>query len=171
MTTSLNNLTVPKLMSLEAATVYRQRLTAEGKRMVLTNGCFDLLHAGHIYFLQQARQLGDALFVAVNSDESVRVLKGPKRPVQSELERAYALSALECTSALVVFRQPRLTQEIQALRPDLYAKAGDYTLESLDPSERAALQAAGAEIRFLPYLPGFSSTNLIRRIVAAGGTA
>ena len=171
MTTSLAELKVPKLLSLEQACARRAVLATEGKRVVLTNGCFDLLHAGHIHLLQQARQLADALFVAVNSDESVRALKGPKRPVQSERERAYALGALECTDALFVFPQPRLTREISLLRPDIYAKAGDYTLESLDAAERAALQAVGAEIRFLSFLPGFSSTELIRRVAQAGGTA
>lgn len=168
---AFQDLLVPKLLSLEEAVARRSALAAAGKRVVLTNGCFDLLHAGHIYFLQQARQLGDTLFVAINSDESVRVLKGQKRPVQSEQERAYALSALGCTDSLVIFRQPRLTVEIKALRPHVYAKAGDYTLESLDATERATLQLVGAEIRFLPFLPGFSSTDLIRRIMAAGGTA
>jgi rfaE bifunctional protein nucleotidyltransferase chain/domain len=171
MTTHLNTLPVPKLLSLEEAIARRAALAAQGKRVVLTNGCFDLLHAGHIYFLQNARQLGDALFVGINGDESVRALKGPKRPVQSERERAYALSALECTTTLFIFHQPRLTSEIQALRPDLYAKAGDYTLEKLEATERSALQARGAEIRFLPFLSGFSSTDLIRRVTAAGGIA
>ena len=171
MTARPANLPVPKLLSLEEACARRAVLAAGGKRVVLTNGCFDLLHAGHIHFLQEARQLGDALFVAINSDESVRALKGPKRPVQSEQERAYALGALACTDVLFVFRQPRLTREISALRPDIYAKAGDYSLESLDADERTALQAAGTEIRFLSFLPGFSSTDLIRRITQAGGTA
>jgi D-glycero-beta-D-manno-heptose 1-phosphate adenylyltransferase len=101
------------------------------------------------------------------STASVRALKGPGRPVQSEHERAFALSALSCTDALCIFREPRLTAEIRALRPDLYVKAGDYSLEKLDATERAALQDAGADIRFLPFLPGFSSTDLIRRISSA----
>jgi rfaE bifunctional protein nucleotidyltransferase chain/domain len=163
----LNQLPIPKLLSLDAAVAQRSAHAAAGKRVVLTNGCFDLLHAGHLYFLQEARRAGDALFVAINGDESVRALKGPKRPVQSELERAYALNALECVSAVFIFHQPRLVAEIQAIKPDVYAKAGDYTLETLDASERAALEAAGAEIRFLPYLQGFSSTNLIRKIAEA----
>lgn len=171
MANTLSNLPVPKLFELDALAGRRAELKEAGRRVVLTNGVFDLLHAGHIHFLQQARQLGDALFIAINSDESVRALKGPKRPVQSERERAFALSALECTTGLVIFRQPRLTAEIAALRPEVYAKAGDYTLEKLNPEERAALQAAGADIRFLPFLDGFSSTSLIRRIADAGGTA
>jgi rfaE bifunctional protein nucleotidyltransferase chain/domain len=165
------NLAVPKLLELPELVVRRGEFAHAGKRVVLTNGCFDLLHAGHIYFLQNARKLGDALFIAINSDESVRALKGRMRPVQSELERAYALSALECVTGLVIFRQLRLVKEIEAIRPHIYTKAGDYTLESLDASERTALAAVGSEIQFLPFLPGFSSTDLIRRITAAGGTA
>jgi rfaE bifunctional protein nucleotidyltransferase chain/domain len=163
-----NSLPNPKLMALEAAVAAREALRRQGKRVVLTNGVFDLLHTGHLYYLQKARELGDALFIALNSDASVRSLKGPLRPVQDELQRAYALGALSCTDAILVFRQPRLTAEIQALKPDLYCKAGDYTLEKLNPEERAALQSCGTDIRFLPFLEGFSTTNLIARIKAAG---
>ena len=137
--------------------------------MVLTNGVFDLLHTGHLHYLQQARALGNALFIALNSDQSVKQLKGPLRPVQSEAERAYALAALACVDAVLVFREKRLTREILALRPDIYAKAGDYTLEKLDADERGALQQVGARIEFMPFLPGFSTTSLIAKIKAAGG--
>lgn len=136
--------------------------------MVLTNGVFDLLHTGHIYSLQQARSRGDALIVALNADESVKQLKGPLRPVQSELERAYALGALSCVDAVVIFRAKRLTEEIRALHPDVYVKAGDYTLEKLEPTERAVLEQCGAQIDFMPFLEGFSTTSLIARIKAAG---
>jgi rfaE bifunctional protein nucleotidyltransferase chain/domain len=148
----------------------RAVLRRHNRKAVLTNGCFDLLHAGHIYFLEQARRAGDALFIALNSDSSVRALKGPSRPLQSEIERAYALSALACTDVVFLFDQPRLTNEIRALRPDVYVKAGDYSLETLDPGERAALTEVGAEIRFLPFLPGFSTTQLLKRIAAAAGS-
>lgn len=157
----------PKLLSLAQAVELRNRLQAEGRRVVLTNGVFDLLHSGHLYSLQAAREEGDVLFVALNSDASVRGLKGPTRPVQSELERAYALGALACVDAVVIFSGKRLTEEIVALQPDVYVKAGDYTLERLDGDERAALQAAGARIEFLPFLPGFSTTALIAKIKAA----
>jgi rfaE bifunctional protein nucleotidyltransferase chain/domain len=158
----------PKLRNLEHTVTQRQKLRAAGRRVVLTNGVFDLLHTGHLYYLQQARRLGDALIVALNGDASVRALKGPTRPVQSEIERAYALAALACVDGIVIFHEPRLTAEIRALRPDVYCKAGDYTLEKLDPGERAALEAAGAEIKFMPYLEGFSTTKLIAKIKAAG---
>ena len=164
----MTDLPNPKLFSLEQAVARRAQLRGEGRRLVLTNGVFDLLHTGHLYYLQQARALGDALFVALNSDASVRALKGPLRPVQSEIERAYALAATWFVDGIVIFREPRLTGEIEALRPDVYCKAGDYTLEKLYAGERAALQAVGADIRFLPFLPGFSTTQLIAKIKAAG---
>ena len=158
----------PKLQTLAGAVAWREQQRAAGRRIVLTNGVFDLLHTGHLYSLQRARQCGDALFIALNADESVRAIKGPLRPVQSEQERAYALAALACVDGVVIFRKPRLTEEIRALHPDVYVKAGDYTLEKLDPGERTALQEVGANIQFLPFLPGFSTTQLIARIKAAG---
>lgn len=162
------NLENPKLFTLAQAVAARERLRTAGRKVVLTNGVFDLLHTGHLYYLQQARALGDALFIALNSDASVKVLKGPLRPVMNEEQRAYALAALTCIDGILIFREPRLTAEILALRPDVYCKAGDYTLEKLNPQERAALESVGAQITFMPFLPGFSTTNLIARIRAAG---
>lgn len=157
-----------KLFSLAEAVTHRASLQRAGQKLVLTNGVFDLLHTGHLSYLKKARGLGDALYVALNADESVRALKGPTRPVQSETERAYALSALWFVDGIIIFRTPRLTAEIQALRPDVYTKAGDYTLDKLDPGERSALEEVGARISFLPFLPGFSTTQLIAKIKAAG---
>ncbi|WP_202796000.1 adenylyltransferase/cytidyltransferase family protein [Opitutus terrae] len=162
---------IPKLRNLAEAARVRDALGRGAQKVVLTNGCFDLLHAGHIYFLQHARREGDALFVALNSDASVRALKGPTRPIQPAIERAYALAALECVHTIVLFEQPRLVTEIRALRPDIYVKAGDYSLNSLDRSEREALREVGAEIRFLPFLPDLSTTALLQRIVAANASA
>jgi rfaE bifunctional protein nucleotidyltransferase chain/domain len=164
------DLSNPKLFtSLADAVAARETLRASGKKLVLTNGVFDLLHTGHLYYLQKARALGDALFIALNSDASVRELKGPLRPVQNELERAYALAATWFVDGIVIFREKRLTPEILALKPDVYSKAGDYTLEKLNPEERAALEKVGARIDFMPFLPGFSTTTLIAKIKAAGG--
>ena len=158
----------PKLFSFAAAVARCAELRAAGKKVVLTNGVFDLLHTGHLYYLQQARAQGDALFIALNADASVRALKGPLRPIQDEEQRAYALGALTCIDAVFVFSTPRLDAEIRALSPDVYCKAGDYTLEKLDPGERTALQSVGARIAFMPFLPGFSTTSLIAKIKAAG---
>jgi D-glycero-beta-D-manno-heptose 1-phosphate adenylyltransferase len=157
----------PKLLTLAQAVAERERRRAAGKRVVLTNGVFDLLHTGHLFSLQQARALGDALFIVLNDDASVRALKGPSRPLQDQVQRAYALAALACVDAVTLFHAPRLTKEIRGLRPDVYCKAGDYTLDKLDPGERAALEEVGAEIVFLPFLPGFSTTALIAKIKAA----
>lgn len=142
----------------------REKLRRAGKTIVLTNGCFDLLHPGHLFYLEKAAQLADELWVGVNSDESVQSLKGPLRPVAGERERAYSLSCLASVSEVFVFPNPRLTDEITLLKPDSYAKAGDYTLDSLNPEERAALEVIGASIHFIPFLEGFSTTALIGKI-------
>ena len=158
----------PKLFpSLEAAVARREALEREGKKLVLTNGCFDLLHCGHVFYLRDAAALGDELWIGLNGADSVRALKGPTRPVQGDLERAFVLGALGFVSGIFFFHTPRLDAEIRALRPDVYAKAGDYTLETLNPDERAALESCGARIEFLPFLPGFSTTSLIGKISAA----
>ncbi len=157
-----------KLFSLEAATTWREQLRAEGKRVVLTNGVFDLLHTGHLHYLQHARALGDALVIALNSDASVRELKGPLRPIQNEEERAFALAATWFVDGIVIFREKRLTAEILRLQPDVYCKAGDYALEKLNAEERTALEKIGAKIEFLSFLEGFSTTALIAKIQAAG---
>jgi len=137
---------------------------SSGKRLVLTNGCFDLLHTGHVRYLEEARRCGDALIVAVNSDASVRGLKGPSRPVNGEFDRAEVLAALRCVDHVTVFDDNRVTGVIRSLRPAVYAKGGDYTLETLDPGEKAALDEVGAEIRLLSLVPGRSTTSLLDRV-------
>lgn len=157
----------PKFCTLEDALRRRAVCRMLGKRFVMTNGCFDLLHPGHLYFLNEAAAQGDVLWVLLNAAASISVLKGPKRPMQGDVERAYALGSLSCVSGITLFEDTRLTAEIWALKPDVYVKAADYTLDTLDKGERAALEAVGAEIVFLPFLEGFSTTQLIRRIVGA----
>ena len=132
--------------------------------MVFTNGCFDLLHAGHVRYLQQARGLGDALAVGLNSDRSVRELKGKGRPVNVEEDRAEVLAALGCVDYVVIFDGKRATDVLSTVLPHVYAKGGDYTPDSLDPEERAALEKAGAEIRILPLVPGRSTTAVLERV-------
>jgi D-glycero-beta-D-manno-heptose 1-phosphate adenylyltransferase len=157
-----------KLLSLARAAKIRALLRRRGRRFVLTNGAFDLLHPGHLHYLNEAGKLGE-LFIALNSDRSVKALKGPDRPILGEHHRAYALAQLSAVKGIVIFRGKRLTREISKLKPDIYVKAGDYSLKTLDPGERAALDKAGAKIKFLPFLPGFSTTRLVARIRAAGG--
>jgi rfaE bifunctional protein nucleotidyltransferase chain/domain len=144
----------------------RERLAASGKRLILTNGCFDLLHAGHVRYLRQARALGDALAVALNSDASVRQLKGPSRPVNTEEDRAEVLAALECVDYVTVFPEERITKLVGQVRPHGYAKGGDYTIETLNQEEVAALRAVGAEIHILPLVPGQSTTEIIRKMAS-----
>lgn len=149
--------TVPELAAISA------EFAARGRKLVFTNGCFDLLHPGHVRYLAQARALGDALLVALNGDTSVRALKGPTRPINSEHERAEVLAALACVDFVTIFHTERITELARAIRPQIYAKGGDYTIESLDPGERGALQEAGAEIRILPLVPGKSTTSIIEK--------
>ncbi len=151
-----------------AAVKWREALGAAGKTVVLTNGVFDLLHAGHLHYLEHASKLGDALFVALNSDASTRQLKGPTRPIQDQARRAQALAQIRYVDTVVIFNEVRLVQEIVALRPDVYCKAGDYTLDKLDPGERSALEAVGADIKFMPFLPGHSTTAKIAKMKAEG---
>lgn len=161
-----------KLMTLRKAAAVRQALRRARRKLVLTNGVFDLLHPGHTAHLAQARKLAGPrgrLFVALNSDRSVKQLKGPQRPILDEESRAYNLAQLESVDGIVIFSRRRLTREIQTLQPDIYVKAGDYSLATLDPDERAALDKSGARIAFLPFVAGFSTTALIAKIKAASG--
>ena len=139
-------------------------MRAQGRKLVLTNGCFDLLHAGHVRYLQAARALGDALVVAINGDDSVRALKGEGRPLNTERDRAEVVAALECVDYVVIFPEVRVTRLIEKVRPAIYVKGGDYTPATLHPEERAALDKIGAEIRILPFEPGHSTSGLIERM-------
>jgi rfaE bifunctional protein nucleotidyltransferase chain/domain len=156
----------PKLAGLAELAAESERFQRSGKQLVLTNGCFDLLHIGHVRYLQAARKLGAALVVAVNGDASVRMLKGPGRPLNSELERAEVLAALGCVDFVAVFQEMRVTGVIRAVRPQIYVKGGDYTPESLDPGEREALEEVGAAIKILQFVEGKSTTALLEKIGA-----
>lgn len=155
------DMSATKIVSADELARVRDAFAAQGKRLVFTNGCFDLLHVGHVRYLQAARELGDALVVAVNGDGSVRALKGPTRPVNPEADRAEVLAGLGCVDYVVIFPEVRVTNLIRTIRPQLYAKGGDYTPESLNPEERAAIDEAGAQIQILPLVPGRSTTNIL----------
>ena len=116
----------------------------------------------------QARSLADRLFVLINSDASVRALKGPTRPVNMEDDRAFLLACLEFVDGVVIFRSSRCDAELAALKPDVYVKGGDYTVDSLDSAERAALLEAGSEIRFIPFVPGYSTTGTLKKAAEKG---
>lgn len=155
------------LLTLTEAVIWREDLRRKNRKLVVTNGCFDLVHRGHASYLIEAAKLGDELLVLINSDASVRAIKGESRPVVSESDRAYLLAALESVSKVVIFDDARCDRELAALQPDVYAKAGDYTLETLIASEREALQNCGAEIVFMPFVQGFSTTNIVEKIAAS----
>ncbi len=139
-------------------------------RLVFTNGCFDILHRGHVEVLVRARELGDRLLVGLNSDDSVRRLKGAERPLQPEADRAACLAGLECVDAVVVFGEDTPTELIAALKPDIWVKGGDYRREEL--SELKTLEAGGGRLVILPLVEGRSTTELLRKAArAAGGSA
>jgi rfaE bifunctional protein nucleotidyltransferase chain/domain len=156
-------MSLEKLKSIAELAAISARFAGQGKRLVFTNGCFDLLHAGHVRYLQQARTLGDSLLVALNGDSSVRLLKGPARPLNGEHDRAEVLAALACVDYVTIFQSERVTDLVRAIRPQVYAKGGDYTVDSLNPEERGALEEVGAEIRILPLVPGRSTTAIIEK--------
>ncbi|MDA0293141.1 MAG: adenylyltransferase/cytidyltransferase family protein [Verrucomicrobia bacterium] len=153
-----------RILTAEALSGVRDQMERAGQKLVFTNGCFDLLHAGHVRYLQQARELGHALAVGLNSDRSVRELKGEGRPINAEDDRAEVVAALGCVDYVVIFDGKRATDLLRAVRPQVYAKGGDYTPESLDPDERAILAAADAEVQILPLLPGRSTTAVLERM-------
>lgn len=153
-----------RIMTADELAEVRDRMDREGRRLVLTNGCFDLLHVGHVRYLQQARSLGDALAVALNGDRSVRELKGEGRPLNAELDRAEVLAALRCVDYVVIFGDKRATKLLRMVRPHIYAKGGDYKPDTLDSDERRALEEAGAQIEILPLVPGRSTTSLLEKM-------
>jgi rfaE bifunctional protein nucleotidyltransferase chain/domain len=153
-----------KIIDMVALTERAKALRAAGKKLVATNGCFDLLHAGHVRYLQAARALGDALVVGLNGDQSVRELKGPGRPINNERDRAEVLAALECVDFVTIFPELRATRFIEAAAPAIYAKGGDYTSETLNAEEGAVLQRIGAKIDIIPFEKGYSTSALLKRL-------
>jgi D-glycero-beta-D-manno-heptose 1-phosphate adenylyltransferase len=153
-----------KIVDFEEVSDRCDRLRAAGKKLVATNGCFDLLHVGHVRYLQAARALGDFLAVGLNADRSVRELKGTGRPITTGNDRAELIAALQFVDLVTVFPQLRATQFIAAVRPAIYVKGGDYSRETLDEEERAMLKDIGAEIRLVPFQTGYSTSRLIEQM-------
>jgi rfaE bifunctional protein nucleotidyltransferase chain/domain len=154
-----------KIVSWEGLPAWRQEMRARGKRLVVTNGCFDLLHLGHVVYLETARNEGDALLVGLNGDDSVRQLKGAERPVTGESDRAAVLAALESVDGVCIFAEKTATRFLTAAKPDIYVKGGDYTLETLNQDERRAVEQAGGRIVIIPFVPGKSTTALLKKIM------
>ncbi len=135
-----------------------------GRRVVWTNGCFDILHRGHISYLEQAAQFGDLLVVGLNSDSSVRSVKGPDRPINCQDDRARALGALSCVDYVVIFDDPTTVRLLKLLKPDVYAKGGDYTIDTINQDERKVVEGYGGSIEILPEVKGVSTTRIIEQI-------
>ena len=151
-----------KVVSIAELREERERLRAGGKCLVFTNGCFDILHVGHVRYLAQARALGDALVVAVNSDRSVRELKGAGRPVMSEGERAELLAALESVDYVTVFDDASPRRLIAEVLPDVLVKGGDYQLDEIHGREE--VERAGGRVHSLPFIAGASTSSIIERV-------
>lgn len=134
------------------------------RRLVATNGCFDILHLGHVTYLEAARKEGDALLVAVNSDASVSAIKGPNRPVNNEQDRAAVLSALASVDAVLVFYEPDAMRMLAEVKPDIYAKGGDYTIDTINQDERRLVESQGGKVVVLGGVPGKSTTGLLEKM-------
>ncbi len=154
-------------MTLDEALAWREEQRAAGKRVVFTNGCFDVLHAGHVEYLAWARGQGDALIVGLNEDDSVRRIKGPARPIVPFAERARVLSALRSVDAVVGFGERTPEVLLEKLRPDVHVKSAQYREEELP--ERDVVLAHGGVIKLAPHVDGVSTTDLIARILKSYG--
>lgn len=141
-------------------------MRGQGQKVVWTNGCFDILHAGHVMYLDEARRLGDILVVGVNGDASVRAVKGERRPVNSEEDRALVLSALGSVNYVLIFPETDTVPILAQLKPDVYAKGGDYTIDTINQDERKFVEGYGGEIVLLSGVDGKSTTDIIRRMRA-----
>jgi len=153
-----------KILSLDALPGWREARRARNGKLVVTNGCFDILHVGHVTYLEAARQQGDALLVGLNSDSSVRKLKGEGRPLNSESDRAAVLAALEAVTAVCVFPEIRATRFLSLAQPDIYVKGGDLSVDQLPEEERDIVARFGGTIVILGLVPGRSTTALLEKI-------
>jgi rfaE bifunctional protein nucleotidyltransferase chain/domain len=152
-----------KIKSLDEIVEERARLRERGRKLVFTNGCFDILHVGHVRYLNQARALGDALVVAINSDRSVRKIKGESRPIVPESERAEVLAALSCVDYVFIFDDPTPKRIIDAIVPDVLVKGADWSLSEI--VGRDTVENAGGVVLNVPLVEGSSTTSIIQRIL------
>jgi rfaE bifunctional protein nucleotidyltransferase chain/domain len=151
-----------KMKTLAYAKIEIDILKAKGKKIVFTNGCFDILHVGHARYLYEARGLGDYLVVAVNSDRSVKSIKGPERPINNQADRAEMLAALGCVDSVIIFDEETPLKVIEDLMPDMLVKGGDWKVEDIVGSD--VVTASGGEVRSIPFVSGFSTTGIIKKI-------
>jgi rfaE bifunctional protein nucleotidyltransferase chain/domain len=160
--------TASKIVSVPEAQKQADAWRAQGRSIAYTNGCFDLLHAGHVRTLEAARATADALVVGVNSDESARRIKPPGRPVIPERERAELVAALSCVDLVVIFAETTSLPVIQALRPEVWVKGGDYVIETVNQEERAYVESYGGQVAVVAHVAGVSTTDIIARIKELG---
>jgi len=156
-----------KLKSLDQLAAIAAQARRDGKSVVFTNGCFDILHRGHVHVLRQAKSLGDLLIVALNSDLSVKAIKGPRRPVLSEIDRVELIGAMEMVNYVVLFDEPDPYNLIAAIKPNVLAKGGDWSAEKVIGAD--LVEQAGGRVELIPYLEGFSSSAIIERILNENG--
>jgi rfaE bifunctional protein nucleotidyltransferase chain/domain len=150
-----------KIKSLDELKVITENATGEGKTVVFTNGCFDLVHPGHVHLLRQAKALGDILIVAVNTDRSIKEIKGPNRPILPEDGRGALLTAMEMVDYVIFFDEPNPTRLIAALKPSVLVKGGDWGRDEVVGSE--IVEKNGGRVELIPYLKGYSTTEIIER--------
>ena len=154
-----------KIISADSLPTWREALRNEGRTLAVTNGCFDILHAGHVNYLQAARNEADALLVGLNSDRSTRQLKGPNRPIHTEEDRAIVLAALESVNGVFIFNDLLATNFLRTAMPDVYVKGGDYALKDLPAEERTVVNEQGGRIAVLGYIPRKSTSDIAKRIL------
>ena len=153
-----------KLIAWDDLSLWRESFLKPGQRLVVTNGCFDLLHPGHVTYLESARNQGDALVVGVTGDSGVRQLKGEGRPVNDETDRALVLAALESVSGVCVFPDLTAMRFLERVRPDIYVKGGDYTIDTINQEERRFVESKGGRVVILSNVPGKSTTATLAKI-------
>jgi len=153
-----------KLIAWDDLPRWRETLRQRGQKLVVTNGCFDLLHLGHVTYLECARNLGAVLLIGLNSDDAVRQLKGANRPVNCETDRASVLAALESVGAVCIFQEKRATRFLGQAQPDIYVKGGDYTIDTIEQEERRIVEQAGGKVVILPFVQGKSTTAILEKI-------
>jgi len=153
-----------KILRWEQLPAWREELRANGRRLVVTNGCFDLLHRGHVNYLEAARNHGDVLLVGVNGDAGVRELKGPHRPINREDDRAFVLAALASVDAVCIFSESTALRFLTAAQPDVYAKGGDYTIDTINQEERRLVESFGGKVVVIAGVPGQSTTAILEKI-------
>ena len=149
-------------MTLDQAKARMEHWKRDGKRVVFTNGCFDLLHFGHVDYLEKARRLGDALVVGLNTDDSVSRFKGPQRPIQDERSRARVMAALQSVDLVVMFDEDTPQQLISALQPQVLVKGSDYLAENIVGAE--VVKKGGGEVRTIEFVPGYSTSGIVEKI-------